>query len=433
MALKYCHLLALLLAAAGLVASACRSTTLCAQEGCVHSGGAAGDVGVVGEAGDAGGETISGNVPVEPAASGAAGQAAEAGASGAGAPAGLICPDGFGDCDGSQFTGCEANLEWHHRNCGACGNRCEGACWGRSCLEALRVGNVMVSSMVSTSTLAFALASGDPEMLVKIGVYDGKMQELAGVPWLSELALGSDRVYVWHRYHDETESGLLSMEFAGTELNSEPLQGVESFGASQKGAYYIEMEEDPSVVDDLQRLWFRPRADAAWELLKGDIWSAEIIASSSAGVVMSRYHAEDELTKLYLLDGRDVIDYGVEPDGLVEAVATARGITVLSSHPEARLLWLAAGVDSKEYALSSDPNGFGRNLLVDYANVALTFSESGRTFVQQFDDAGPRSGAIGLPYGSEAAFVDTHYVWHYGIDLSITPRFTRSTWVPIEQ
>lgn len=429
MALKYCRLLAMLLAASGLASGACRRTTLCAEEACVQSGGAAGEVGVIGEAG---GGANSGNGPAEPTASGAAGQTAEAGAGGQSAPAGLMCPDGFGDCDGSKFTGCEANLEWHNRNCGACGNHCEGGCWGRGCLEALRIGNVMVSSMVGTSTLAFAVAVGDPDMLVKIGVYDGKMQELAGVPWLSELALGSDRVYVWSSDHDETESGLQSIEFAGTELQAEPLRSAESFGASQKGAYYIETAEQPDVIDDPQKLWFRPRADAAWELLIGDIYSADIIASSSAGVVMSRYYPEEEVSRLYLLDGREVIDYGVAPDGSYEAVATALGITVLTPWSESRLLWLTASGESTEYALSSEPLGWGHRLLVNYDEIALTFSEGGKTFAQQFDEDGPLRGPMGLPYGSEAAFVDARHIWHHTIDLSITPRFTRSTWLPTD-
>jgi hypothetical protein len=428
MVLKCGRLLALLLTAAGLVAGACRSTTLCANDACVQSGGAAGDVGVVG---DRGGEAGSGNVPPEAAASGAAGQTAEAGAGGAGAPAGLACPDGFGDCDGSKLTGCEANLEWHNRNCGACGNRCEGGCRGRNCLEALRIGNVMLTSMVSTRTVAFALAAGQPDLLLKIGVSDGKMQELATVPWLSELALGSDLVYVWDPSHDESESGLMSIEFAGTRLRTEPLQRASSFGASEKGAYYI--EEEDLEVHGLQRLWFRPPADAAWELLHGDLRSAELIASSSAGVVMHRYHSEDAQAKLYLLDGRDVIDYGVEPDGFDEAIATQRGITVLSSDSaQSRLTWLTASGDSKEYVLGGHPTGQGRRLVVEYGEVALTFSDSAATMVQRFNDNGLVRAPIGLPRSSELVFVDYHFMWHHAVDTSITPRLTRSTLFPID-
>lgn len=432
MALKRARLLAPLLAALGLLAGSCRGTTLCEQARCVQSDEAAG--GNRSSGGNAGSARGGANPEVagEPAQGGAAGQA-EAGAGGAGAPTGLVCPEHFGDCDGSKFTGCEANLEWNHRNCGACGNRCQGGCQDQTCLEALRIGNVMLTSMVSTATLAFAIAAGEPDLLVKIAVYDGELQELAGVPWLAELALGSDRVYVWDRYHDPSESGLSSMQLAGTELKTEPLQGAESFGASQEGAYYVEVDQDPNTVDDVRKLWFRPRADADWELLSQGVTSTEIIASSSAGVVLRRYDAAEEQWHLFMLNGRDVDDYGPAPEGFDEAVANARGITVLSSDSEqSRLSWLSLMGDSKQYPLSSHPMGDGRKLLVRYDEVALMFSEHATTFVQQFDEDGPVRGSIGLPRASGLAFVDAHYIWHHDIDVSITPRLTRSTWFPLE-
>src|SRR5690349_9358977 len=114
MALKRFGLLTLLIMTVGLAGVACRATTLCEQSACAESvEPAGGSAGTDGNGGN-GSNTTNSGAAGEPGESGAAGQetGAEAGAGAAGAPGGLICPEGYGDCDGSSFTGCETNLEW---------------------------------------------------------------------------------------------------------------------------------------------------------------------------------------------------------------------------------------------------------------------------------------------------------------------------------
>jgi hypothetical protein len=423
MALNGRRLVAILLVSWGVGAAACRRTTLCEQGSCAQrSTGSGGNP--AGGGSPEGGENAS-----EPAASGAAGYAADAGAAGEGGLAGLMCPDGFADCDGSKFTGCETNLDWNHRNCGACGHGCEGGCRDQTCLETLRLpDDTLISSMVRTKALAFGIVNTVPTLLVKIDIADGELRELARIPAsAAELCSGSDRVYVWDKQHDESASGLWSMLPDGTNLEPELLEDATSFGASGKGAYYVSTLEDSDGVS-VDQLWFRPAAGASWEVLSQGTTKTEILACSSFGVALSQLDSDDQ-AQLYLLDGRDVVHYGPAPTGLVEVAVTERGITVLGS--DAQLWWLRAASEPKHYPLSGQPANQYRKLHVFYDEVALYFEERDAAFVQQFDEDGPLRGRIGLARASELVFVDMNYVWHWNFDTWVTSRFFRSTWFDI--
>ena len=46
----------------------------------------------------------------------------------------LSCNPGFGDCDGNPANGCETPTSSDAKNCGACGNTCDGGpCTGGKC------------------------------------------------------------------------------------------------------------------------------------------------------------------------------------------------------------------------------------------------------------------------------------------------------------
>jgi hypothetical protein len=49
----------------------------------------------------------------------------------------LICPDGYGNCNGDITDGCEIDLMTDGNNCGACGNRCDDgdACTTDTCVD----------------------------------------------------------------------------------------------------------------------------------------------------------------------------------------------------------------------------------------------------------------------------------------------------------
>jgi hypothetical protein len=250
------------------------------------------------------------------------------------------------------------------------------------------------------------------------------LHELAGVSGWSKLALTSDRLYVWDEGHDEGTSGLSSMPLAGTELEAEPAQGIDSFGASAEGAYYVES-------DDVRKLWFRPRADEPWELLLEGTDYMEIIASSYAGVVLWR--SESDGAHLHLLEGRDITDYGLEPQGFNEAIATDSGIAVLSSDSERyQLSWLNDDGTSKQYALNGRPLGVSRYLQPSGWGIVMALKEHGLVFAQEFDEDGLVRGRIGLPQMSSVALSDYNFLWHTDMVDEWTPRLIRSTWFPMQ-
>src|SRR6185369_5363164 len=50
----------------------------------------------------------------------------DGGSDGATADVALVCPSGFGDCNGRADDGCEQSLTADGENCGACGHSCRG-------------------------------------------------------------------------------------------------------------------------------------------------------------------------------------------------------------------------------------------------------------------------------------------------------------------
>jgi len=45
-----------------------------------------------------------------------------------------MCLTGWGDCDGNAANACETNLASDPKNCGACGNVCDGIA-GQACVD----------------------------------------------------------------------------------------------------------------------------------------------------------------------------------------------------------------------------------------------------------------------------------------------------------
>lgn len=71
----------------------------------------------------------------------------------AGGQCGIVCHQGFGDCDQLVEDGCEASLVASSRRCGACGTRCapEEACaHGRCALANLSIGRTTAQSSTFT-------------------------------------------------------------------------------------------------------------------------------------------------------------------------------------------------------------------------------------------------------------------------------------------
>jgi hypothetical protein len=287
-----------------------------------------------------------------------------------------------------------------------------------------------VSSFVSTRTFAFAILSNldGTDSFVRVRVDTGTYDELlANIPDSTEVLLG-DRVYLF----DSDSSELRSTMLDGTDPKVETVAAPQSMGAYSGGTYYVGYVSDS---DDNSRnpLYYRPHAGSPWQELKahvdGSLWS-----SSDVGVVYSELVAtgedfEDEVRSLYLLQGDQLIAFGLAPQGMRHAIATADGITVLTYDDDTyvpELWWLALDSTPTHYALppqSSDPT------MRPYRDVvALSLAEGKSAYVQAFSEGGPYLGKIGVRLGSSLIGLDDRYLWHLVSDDWFHWRFLRTEW-----
>ena len=113
-----------------------------------------------------------------------------AGACAAGA-CGLTCNPGWGDCDNTVSTGCEADLSWDAANCGACGNTCASglSCIAAACVDASalqidnpnhRVVEYLPRNPHSRSNPAEGTCNGDCTVHPTVGWYGVRIRSSAG-------------------------------------------------------------------------------------------------------------------------------------------------------------------------------------------------------------------------------------------------------------
>jgi hypothetical protein len=378
-------------------------------------GGAAG-----GEGGAAGGEGgAAGGAGQDGAAATHAGEAAQSDA--------LECEANFADCDESRLTGCETELTWSVRHCGACNVDCDGACVAGSCKPSTLVADrLLAQTMVASATTGFARATDAQGnySIVRIDMESGKGQVMqAQVAGDVVLALGADRVY----FFDPGTTELRSTAFDGASLTLEQeLVGANDFGASPQGAYYIESETDPDTWEETETLWFRATGTGEWKRLRGP-GNIELYRSSPFGVVASEQDA-NSASRLLWLRGNQITDLGPEPDSLIEAVATRNAVVVLT---EGFLHWLTpdslfdnAVTRSYEIELSST----SYDLTVLGEEVAILYQDDGKAAVRFHAGDGSTSQRFGVAPWSTLVFADSKYLWYGVEDNWLERRFLRAQW-----
>jgi hypothetical protein len=415
-----------LLAAA--TAASCRSGGVCESIACssdgVSVGGAAGEQagalpadaagmpaheGGEGGVGGAGGSPSAGAVAVESA--GEAGQ-----------PSRLECEGNWADCDESRLTGCETDLTWSVRHCGACGADCDGLCVSGRCEPSTLVADrLLPHTMVASATTGFARASDGRGnySIVRVDMESGDGEVIQSqVAEDVVLALGADRVY----FFDPDTAELRSTGLDGASLTLEQeLSSATAFGASPQGAYYVETVTDPDTWDETETLWFRATGTAVWKKLRGP-GQIDLYRSSPFGVVASE-HDMNGVPHLQLLRGSEVKDFGEEPASLIEAVATRSAIAALSG---SHLHWLTADAASS-YEIEPSSNYYN-HLIVLGDDVAILSESNGKAGVRFYSSGGPVTGTFGVAPSSNLVFADSSYFW-YGVDDNwLERRFLRSLW-----
>jgi len=422
-----------LLLAAVAVAS-CRTGGVCESTACSSDtasvGGAAGEQpdappigsagGVTHAAGEGGQGSFAGNSSEGGAAAASAGEA--------GQPARLECEGDLADCDESRLTGCETDLTWSVRHCGACGTDCDGACvFGRCQPATLVADGLLAQTMVASATTGFARASDGRGnySVVRIDMESGEGEAIQSqVAADVVLALGADRVY----FFDPGTKELRSTGLDGASLTLEQeLAGANAFGASPQGAYYVESETDPDTWEETETLWFRATGTVTWKKLRGP-GQLELHRSSPFGVVASE-HDVNGVPRLLLLHGDKVTELGDEPDSLIEAVATRGAVVALTD----RLLhWLTPSsvldeVARLSYEIDSSSNYYDQ-LIVLGDSVAILFESDGKAAVRFYASDGPAAQSYGIAPYSNLVFVDSSYLWYGVEDNWLERRFLRSQW-----
>jgi hypothetical protein len=376
---------------------------------------------VTGGAGDAAGGVAAGRP-------GIAGLGAEGGeANGVEA---LECEAGRADCDGSKLTGCETTLAYSQRNCGACGVMCEGACSRGVCSDTVTVArDATLRDVVTTTTHAFASLFALEVTIVAIELEAGQVETRLTLPRGEvQIALGQEHLYVFHEENEE----IWSVPLDGSSPRLETLTRPSSMGASREGAYYVSYtESDVEPYDTAYTLWFRARGATKWQrLLEGP--SAHILSSSAAGVV---FLTEDEVeTKLYLLDGTQLVEYGVVPAYVAEAVQVGTSLTALTPSDDERvyeLWWLDVGEAPVHYPVGYPSRNEHFRLRSAVDRAALYYETGGSAFAQLFNRGGPERERIGLPAVSSVARIDDLDIWFSVWDNWVTRRVMRSRYLDL--
>lgn len=410
------------------VALACRSNDVCGIAACAGTltpGGAGASTGVrAGAAGeppspiDAGGASGIAGAEV----GGAAGESSQ--------PPGLTCDEGLADCDGSRFTGCETDLSWTQRHCGACGNVCEGGCAFDACLPTkLVTEDVEATTLVSTKSHAYATLKRNDCFVARIDLESGELESvLESLDSETRLAVSRDRVYVF----DEANERLYTIPFGANQVATpEDVLRPSSMGANQSGAYYVR-GADEEAQEPVDELWFRLNAADPWQLATTAPHLA-ILSSSPSGVVLEA-EQPDGASHLFRLDGATLVDHGPAPEGLDQAVAIEGGIVALGyGDVSARSLhWLKPDAETRQYALEGTVVDYGTVLFASGGDVGVLFEDRHRTYLQFFREARPLRNKLGLASYTSIAALDDAYVWHTTYDSWITMRVLRSTWQSFE-
>ncbi len=359
---------------------------------------------------------------------GAAGDAPRRGEGGdGGAPDALTCIAGFADCDDSRFTGCETELSWTQRHCGACGNVCAGACAFGKCVAAdVLARDLIASSLVSTKTHAFATLKSSGAFVGRFDLQTGALQSLLeGISSDTIVTLARDRVYAF----DPDGETLHGIPFGATELAApEPLLRPASFGSNQRGTYYVRYADSDSE-DESDELWYRQQATDDWQH-STTATSLDILSSSAYGVVLEQ-ELGDGTWHLSTLNDGEQVDHGPTPPGLYQAVAVMGGIVAIGTEPDAagwELYWLTPDGEVTHYPLEDSLVEYGQSLLPFDKQAAVLLEDRNRTYLQFFDRRGRRPLRLGLASYSIVAALDEQSLWHTTYDSPITLRVLRSTW-----
>jgi hypothetical protein len=370
----------------------------------------------------AGSEEVTAGAPQ--AGGGAAGEAGQD--RGPASPESLQCDAGLGDCDYSKLTGCETPLAWAVRNCGACGHSCADACGDGGCLDdLLLVEDASVTDFVSNATYAFALLTktDGTDSLIRIQIDDGIVEELLPlVGGWSQLALG-DRVYLL----DGETRILQSMAQDGGDLELEPTESPFSVGAYAAGTYYVSSVWEESSESYIDTLRFRESGAQAWQTIKQQA-RGDIRSSSDYGVIYvetdeSEGGEEPDVEHLYLLQGNEVIAFGVAPQNMEEVFAVEGGIAALTL---SELWWLDVNDPPVRFELPT--GGTGPSMAPHREGVVVSVTEGKDAYVQRFNRDGGLPGRIGVRLGSNLEALDDHYLFHSVTDDWIQWRVLRTTW-----
>jgi hypothetical protein len=411
--------------------SACREVSLCDGDACAGpalndtEGGMAGQTSAEPRAGADAGATQA------PAAmGGAAGQPdpPDAGASPGGqGQQGPSCRAGTAECDESSFTVCETPTTFSFRNCGGCGERCEGSCISGKCKPAEVIFEHNAEDFVADSSRAFARFE---DKVYRINLKTGEPELMAdGFPNSTKLVLGANQLYV---YADFDELAF-SVGFDSKEVTTEPFEPT-SFGATKDGVYYETYEE--ALEDEPgspYALWFRPTNASTPELLRQGA-EYQIVDSSRASVLLVQ--RSDDEAELLLVQGRELRSLGPLPtntvdrwSGDISALVTADGAAILVTSEQApsgyELVWLKLDQEPKYFAV--EPEVEQSELVHAPDGVALTLKDRSNTFVRLYTGEGPFDVPLGIGNNSTLAWVDDHHFWYTAyFTFSALPHFQRA-------
>lgn len=422
------------------LAGGCRSTTVCDPKECpeLPAPGGAGSGGQVTVGATNAGGMAAGEAGAE------AGLAGELGMGGGGAPpdepAPLTCEPNMADCDRSRLTGCESDVTWTVRHCGACGQRCDGLCLGGRCEPTVLVQEAYAETMVASATTGFAIVSDlSGPSLVMIDMETASSTVLiSNVSRDSTLAASADRFYLLDRAQNELHSGRLD----GSDFKNEMIEWPLSIGATAKGAYYVGVvsaDETDEAANDTVQLHFRRTGSQAWQLLREGPEPLRILSSSAFGLVLATYpdeYAEDADAELSLWDGTEELALGKPPPGFVEAASLDGGYVAMLTYDEdsgvSELWWSKPNEEPLRYEVPNPSNSSTADLIVHNDSVLLYIQESGKAFLQLFDAKGPVIGRMGLLPAANLVWADAPHVWYGVYDTWVTVRFLRSTWFDLK-